>query len=64
MLAAALCLAPLATARPSAQTAALLTIDQAVAEAIAHNPAAAAERYNLAVADTRLLTASLRRTPV
>jgi cobalt-zinc-cadmium efflux system outer membrane protein len=64
MLAAALCLAPLATARPSAQTAAALTIDQAVAEAIAHNPAAAAERYNLAVADTHLVTASLRPNPV
>jgi len=64
MLAAALCLAPLAAARPAAQTAAALTIDQAVAEAIAHNPAAAAERYNLAVADTRLLTASLRPNPV
>ena len=64
MLAAALCLAPLATARPSAQTAAALTIDQAVAEAIAHNPAAGAERYNLAVADARVLTASLRPNPV
>ena len=63
MLAAALCLAPLATARPSAQTAAL-TIDQAVDEAIAHNPAAGAERYNLAVADARVLTASLRPNPV
>jgi cobalt-zinc-cadmium efflux system outer membrane protein len=64
MLAAALCLAPLATAHPSAQTAAALTIDQAVAEAIAHNPAAGAERYNLAVADARVLTASLRPNPV
>ena len=64
MLAAALCLAPLATARPSAQTAATLTIDQAVAEAIAHNPATGAERYNLAVADARVLTASLRPNPV
>src|SRR5882757_1723046 len=64
MLAAALCLAPLATARPSAQTATALTIDQAVAEAIAHNPAAGAERYHLAVADARVLTASLRPNPV
>jgi cobalt-zinc-cadmium efflux system outer membrane protein len=64
MLAAALCLAPLATARPSAQTPAPLTIDQAVAEAIAHNPSTGAERYNLAVADARVLTASLRPNPV
>jgi cobalt-zinc-cadmium efflux system outer membrane protein len=64
LLATALCLAPLATARPAAQTPAPLTIDQAVAEAIAHNPAAGAERYNLAVADARVLTASLRPNPV
>ena len=45
-------------------TAAPLTIDEAVAEAIDHNLSVIAERYNLAVADARVLTASLRPNPV
>ncbi len=63
ILAAALCL--LASARPaSAQTPPALTIDQAVKEAVDHNLSIAAERYNLAVADSRIVTASLRPNPV
>jgi cobalt-zinc-cadmium efflux system outer membrane protein len=63
-LAAALCVAATAAGRASAQTPAPLTIDQAVSEAVDHNLAVIAERYNLAVADARVLTASLRPNPV
>jgi cobalt-zinc-cadmium efflux system outer membrane protein len=63
-LAAALCVAAMAGGRASAQAPAPLTIDQAVGEAIDHNLAVIAERYNLAVADARVLTASLRPNPV
>ena len=41
-----------------------LTIDQAVREAVDHNLSIAAERYNLAVADSRIVTATLRPNPV
>ena len=63
-LAAALCVAATAAGRASAQTPAPLTIDQAVSEAVDHNLGVIAERYNLAVADARVLTASLRPNPV
>ena len=63
-LAAALCVAAMAGGRASAQAPAPLTIDQAVSEAVDHNLAVIAERYNLAVADARVLTASLRPNPV
>jgi cobalt-zinc-cadmium efflux system outer membrane protein len=63
-LAAALCVAAAAAGRASAQTPAPLTIDQAVSEAVDHNLGVIAERYNLAVADARVLTASLRPNPV
>jgi cobalt-zinc-cadmium efflux system outer membrane protein len=63
-LAAALCVAATAVGRASAQAPAPLTIDQAVSEAVDHNLAVIAERYNLAVADARVLTASLRPNPV
>jgi outer membrane protein, heavy metal efflux system len=63
-LAAALCVAATAAGHASAQTPAPLTIDQAVSEAVDHNLAVIAERYNLAVADARVLTASLRPNPV
>jgi cobalt-zinc-cadmium efflux system outer membrane protein len=54
----------MAAGRASAQAPATLTIDQAVSEAIDHNLAVIAERYNLAVADARVQTASLRPNPV
>src|SRR5690242_825956 len=41
-----------------------LTIDQAVSEALEHNLALFAERYNLSVADARIITARLRPNPV
>jgi len=63
-LAAALCVAAMAGGRASAQAPAPLTIDQAVSEAVDHNLAVIAERYNLAVADARVLTASMRPNPV
>lgn len=66
-LIAVLCLFPVAPVRASAQTAGSippLTVEQAVREAVDHNLAVVAERYNLAVADARVLTASLRPNPV
>ena len=64
VLRAALFVLPVAAGRAWAQTPAPLTIDQAVTEAIDHNPALAAGRYDLAVADARVLTAALRPNPV
>ena len=51
---------------PSGQApaGALLTIDQAVGEAIDHNLNLLAERFNIAVADAAVVTASLRPNPV
>ena len=40
-----------------------LTIDQAVAEALGSNLSLLAEKYNLTVADARIITARLRPTP-
>jgi cobalt-zinc-cadmium efflux system outer membrane protein len=57
-------MAAMAGGRASAQAPAPLTIDQAVSEAVDHNLAVIAERYNLAVADARVLTASMRPNPV
>ncbi len=56
--------APLIVAGRATAQIAPLTIDQAVAEAIDHNLSVVAERYNLAVADARTLTAGLRPNPV
>ncbi len=64
MQGATLCLIAMTGNRAWAQTAAPLTIDQAVTEAIEHNFTVAAERQNLGVADARVLTASLRPNPV
>ena len=61
---AALCVLPMAAGRAWAQPPAPLTIAQAVGEAIDHNLGVVAERYNLAVAAARVLTASLRPNPV
>ena len=63
---AAVCALPMAAGRAWAQAppSALLTIDQAVTEAIDHNLSIVAERYNLAIADARIVTASLRPNPV
>ena len=64
---AALCVLPAVAGRASAQVsppASPLTIEQAVREGLDHNLAGVAERYNLAVADARVLTASLRPNPV
>ena len=63
-LAAALCVTAIATGRARAQAPAPLTIDQAVAEAIDRNLSVVAERYDLAVADARVLTTWLRPNPV
>lgn len=52
-----------ATAVVHAQEAPL-TIDQAVREALDHNPTLAAERYNVNVADAAIKTARLRPNPV
>lgn len=41
-----------------------ITLDQAVSEAVANNAGLIAAKYNLAIADARLLTASLRPNPV
>jgi cobalt-zinc-cadmium efflux system outer membrane protein len=57
---ALLCVA-LSAPRARAQT---LTIAQAVDEAVQHNLALIAERANLSVADTQMLTARLRPNPV
>src|SRR5262249_34854627 len=46
------------------QTSDLLTIDQAVAEAVEKNLGLLAERYNLSIAEARLITAHLRPNPV
>ena len=63
---AALCVLQMTAGRAPSQDSppAPLTIDQAVKEAIEHNLSVVAERYNLAVADARVLTASLRPNPV
>jgi cobalt-zinc-cadmium efflux system outer membrane protein len=64
---AALCVLPIAAGRAQAQTPSApvpLTIDQAIAEAIDRNLAVVAERYNIAVADARIVTAGLRPNPV
>jgi outer membrane protein, heavy metal efflux system len=53
-----------ASTATSAQSIDALTIDQAVTEAIEHNLALLAERYNLTVADAHLVTARLRPNPV
>ncbi|MCU1383466.1 MAG: outer rane efflux protein [Acidobacteria bacterium] len=62
---AAICAMTLAARPARAQTtAATMTIEQAVAEALDHNLSIAAERYNVAVADARVVTAGLRPNPV
>jgi cobalt-zinc-cadmium efflux system outer membrane protein len=45
-------------------SAPVLTIDQAVRDALDHNPSLSAERYNVTVADAAIRTASLRPNPV
>jgi cobalt-zinc-cadmium efflux system outer membrane protein len=52
------------TAVRAQSAAAPLTIDSAVAEAVEHNLSIVAERYNVSVADARLVTAALRPNPV
>ncbi len=42
----------------------MLTVDQAVREALDHNLSLLAERYNVQIADAAILTASLRPNPV
>jgi cobalt-zinc-cadmium efflux system outer membrane protein len=49
---------------PVAPSAALVTIDEAVREAINHNLTLAAERYGVSVAQARILAARLRPNPV
>jgi cobalt-zinc-cadmium efflux system outer membrane protein len=58
----------LAAARLAAQPAVAppdqVTIEQAVQEAVGHNLNLLAERYNLSIADARIITAKLRPNPV
>jgi len=49
---------------PTTLQSELLTIDQAVAEALEKNLGLLAERYNLTIADARIATARLRPNPV
>ena len=49
---------------PQSSSAALLTIDEAVREAVDRNLDLVAEKYNLSVADARIITAKLRPNPV
>jgi cobalt-zinc-cadmium efflux system outer membrane protein len=49
---------------PATTQSELLTIDQAVAEALEKNLGLLAERYNLTIADARIATARLRPNPV
>jgi cobalt-zinc-cadmium efflux system outer membrane protein len=62
----ALALAAAAPAQDRAvpSTTATLTVDQAVREALDHNLALIAERYNVTVASAAILTAGLRPNPV
>ncbi len=59
---------PASAQSPGVQSAvpppAAITIGDAVQEAIAHNLTLVAERYSIAVADARILTAKLRPNPV
>jgi outer membrane protein, heavy metal efflux system len=50
--------------QPTPDRGASFTIDDAVQEAIAHNLTLVAERYSVAVANARILTARLRPNPV
>jgi cobalt-zinc-cadmium efflux system outer membrane protein len=56
--------APTSAATPAAAAPSVLTIDQAVREALDRNPSLAAERYNVTVADAAIKTARLRPNPV
>ena len=51
-------------AQPAAAPPDRVTIQQAVQEAIDHNLGLLAERYNLSIADARIITAKLRPNPV
>ena len=58
-------LAGTAVAQQAPQTSALtLTIDEAVREAIDRNLDLVAEKFNLSVANARIITAKLRPNPV
>jgi len=66
-LAATALAAPVAAQAPPAAppiAGAAMTMDQAVSEAIEHNLTLVAERYSIAVADARIVTAQLRPNPV
>jgi len=60
---ALLCVA-LPVSRAGAQSTTSLTIEEAVDEAVRHNLTLIAQRANLSVADTQMLTARLRPNPV
>ena len=51
-------------AQPAAAPPDQVTIEQAVQEAVGHNLNLLAERYNLSIADARIITAKLRPNPV
>src|SRR5262245_43841020 len=51
-------------AQPASQAPERLTIQQAVSEALDKNLGLLAERYNLTIADARVVTARLRPNPV
>src|SRR2546426_8572595 len=52
------------TCNGGAQVSQLLTLDQVIDEAVASNLNLIAERYNLSVAEARIITARLRPNPV
>jgi cobalt-zinc-cadmium efflux system outer membrane protein len=67
----AICFLYLATAfaayaqtQPGTPSSAPVTVEQAVSEAVQHNLALLAERYNVSIAQAKILTASLRPNPV
>ncbi len=59
-----LCAGQEAKSPPAPAPSESVTIDQAVQEAIARNLGLLAERYNLSIADARIITARLRPNPV
>ncbi|HEX6546928.1 MAG TPA: TolC family protein [Bryobacteraceae bacterium] len=53
-----------ATAQPGTPLSTPITVEAAVSEAVQHNLALLAERYNVSIAQAKILTASLRPNPV
>src|SRR6516162_3187148 len=64
LVAAAFVTSVVASARAQPRAADLITVEQAVSEALDHNLSLLAERYNVTVADAAVVTAGLRPNPV